>query len=76
MSDYWLVRRCHLDIDSLYTRGERSQYWYKVRVLPGQGRGRKGSNRWRKIRRRRSLGANLVCSRWCKAGSQLCIKAQ
>lgn len=31
MADYWLVRRCKLDVDSLYTKGEKSLYWYKVR---------------------------------------------
>ncbi|GLI62361.1 hypothetical protein VaNZ11_004980 [Volvox africanus] len=29
MSDYFLVRNRQLDIDSLYTTGDRSIYWYK-----------------------------------------------
>ncbi|GAX80566.1 hypothetical protein CEUSTIGMA_g8003.t1 [Chlamydomonas eustigma] len=29
MSDYWIVRRTVLDIDSLYTYGTKGQYWYQ-----------------------------------------------
>ncbi|KAG2487231.1 hypothetical protein HYH03_014203 [Edaphochlamys debaryana] len=29
MSDYFLIRNRQLDIDSLYTRGDKSIYWYK-----------------------------------------------
>ncbi|KAG2437358.1 hypothetical protein HXX76_006013 [Chlamydomonas incerta] len=29
MSDYFIVRRRQLDIDSLYSKGEKSIYWYK-----------------------------------------------
>ena len=33
MSDYFIVRQRQLDIDSLYSKGDKSIYWYKVRVL-------------------------------------------
>mmetsp|Transcript_23671 Transcript_23671/g.51937 ORF Transcript_23671/g.51937 Transcript_23671/m.51937 type:complete len:568 (+) Transcript_23671:24-1727(+) len=29
MSDYWLVRQRTLDVDSLYSQGEGTEYWYK-----------------------------------------------
>lgn len=57
MSDYWLVRGRKLDIDSLYSKGSNSIYWYKV----GQGQGQGGAARPGRVGPGRAGSGRLGC---------------
>ena len=63
MADYWIVRKGQLDVDSLYTIGDKGRYWYQVGsgaiLVPGGIRGGIGT-RWDQGRYWYQVGSGAV----------------